>query len=176
MPNDRVAPWMNRPPPNLPRSAPCSHSSDSTLSFSLHWCSSPSPCHHNPDERCGCQYWFADSLSLSLVLSVEVFLSFTTSLRHPNLSWLLFLPLSAVTNHLAAPRPWPQSHADWPDVPSLIMNISILIRWTTIAGWQPLDIWSHHLFSEGCIKPSQHKSLYVGVWGFVRTVLYEDAR
>lgn len=64
MQNDLVALWMNHPHLKLPHSAPCSHFSDSTLSLSLHWCSSSSPCHHDPDEWWGCRYGFADSLHL----------------------------------------------------------------------------------------------------------------
>lgn len=81
MQRDRVAPWMNCPPSNLPHSAPYSRSSDSTPSFSLHWYSSSSPCHHDPKDWCGCQffliYWLPSSLlpwfmSHSLHLSINL--------------------------------------------------------------------------------------------------------
>lgn len=127
--NDLVAPWMKLPPPNLPHSAPCSHFSDSTLSFSLHWCSSSSPCHHEPNEWRGCQCQFADSSSQWR------FLFHSLHYRSPSAKPLLTFISSALSNKSpCSPHPRPQSHADWPDVPSLIMNISIIIRRTTIAG------------------------------------------
>lgn len=109
MQNDCVSPWMNHPHPYIPHSAPCSHFSDSTPPFSLHWCSSSSPCHHDdhPDQWCGCQYWFSDSLSVGcFILCIAT--SFT--------DWL----------HL---------HADWLDVSSSIMNTDMLIFWITTGYW-----------------------------------------
>lgn len=64
-------------------------------------------------------------------------------------------------------RLWPRSHADWPDVPSLIMNISILVSWITI-------VWSWYMTLQLILHQPQ-KPLY-WVWGFVCTVLYKQSR
>lgn len=118
------------------------------------------------------------SLSISLSLSVGFFLfffitflaSFTSSL-HQEKPLLTFISgVLAETNHLAAPRPSPQSHADWPDVPSLIMDISILISRTTIVGWQPQSWYMILPLIFRQAKPTQ-KPL-CGVWGCVRVHSY----
>lgn len=63
------------------------------------------------------------------------FLFHSLHYRSPSAKPLLTFISSALSNKSpCSPHPRPQSHADWPDVPSLIMNISIIIRRTTIAG------------------------------------------
>lgn len=114
------------------------------------------------------------SLSISLSLSVGFFLFFSFFF-----GFIHFIAPSRKTSsdfyfwcsrwNKSPCGPSPQSHADWPDVTSLIMNISILISRTTIAGWQPQSWYMISPLVFRRDKPTQ-KPL-CGVWGCVLRAL-----
>lgn len=116
-----------------PRSAPCSHfsylthssSTDVALPQHVRWL-----------------VWVSILICrVSLLLCIVWFFNIFHSLHHSTSEPDFYFQHFICNKSPFSSHPWPQSHADWPDVPPLIKNISILISWTTVVVWR-LQSWS----------------------------------